>query len=122
VGLIALALPLLVAGWWPKRLLYGLLPLEWALLLARHLPLGMAEAGQLLRASAYPWLGTAAAQLPGWSADPHVVAFCQSAVVSAGLLGSLVILRRLLLTRGSLLALGSALAVAIAIGGRWLIT
>ena len=120
IGVIALAVPLLAAGWWPKSLLYGLLPLVWALLLARHLPLGMGEAGELLRASAFAWMGADAAQLPGWSADPHVVAFCQSAVVALGLVGSLVILRRLYLSKPPMLALGSALAMAGALAGRWL--
>jgi len=84
------------------------------------LPLGMGEAGELLRASAFAWMGADAAQLPGWSADPHVVAFCQSGVVAAGLVGSLVILRRLYLSKPPMLALGSALAMAGALAGRWL--
>jgi NAD-dependent dihydropyrimidine dehydrogenase PreA subunit len=120
VGLIALLLPVLVAGWWPKPLLYGLLPLVWALLLSRYLPLGMVEAGQLLPVSAFPWQGAAAALWPSWSADQHVVAFCQSAVIAVGLIWSLVILRRLLLTSPRLLGLGSTLAIALALGGRWL--
>ena len=37
-----------------QRVLYGLLPLLWALLLARYLPLGMVEAGQLLPVSLTP--------------------------------------------------------------------
>jgi hypothetical protein len=120
VGLIALLLPVLVAGWWPKPLLYGLLPLVWALILSRYLPLGMVEAGQLLPVSAFPWQGAAAALWPSWSADQHVVAFCQSAVIAVGLIWSLVILRRLLLTSPRLLGLGSTLAIALALGGRWL--
>ena len=120
VGLIALLLPVLVAGWWPKPLLYGLLPLVWALMLSRYLPLGMVEAGQLLPVSAFPWQGAAAALWPSWSADQHVVAFCQSAVIAVGLIWSLVILRRLLLTSPRLLGLGSTLAIALALGGRWL--
>jgi len=87
-GLLALALP---AGGWmllrrlpglPHALLYALLPLLWALLLARHLPLGMGEAGLLLPAS------FGAPALPHWQADPHVIAFCQSAAALVGVAGS----------------------------------
>ncbi len=94
--------------------LYGLLPLLWALLLARHLPTGMAEAGLVLPVS----LGGG---WPGWSADPHVVAFCQSAVLLVGVAGSLVLLRRLVLPSRRLLWLSSAAAVLLGAGGRWLV-
>ncbi len=127
---LALALPALL--WLPlalgrlqaRSLLYGLLPLLWALLLARHLPLGMTEAGRLLPVSLAPLLssGTAAVlpPLPAWSADAHVVGFCQSAAVLVGLAGSAVLLRRLLAgTRWQLAAFG--LAVLLAAGGRWLV-
>jgi hypothetical protein len=97
-----------------------LLQLVWALLLSRYLPLGMGEAGELLRVSAFPWQGADAALWPGWSADSNVIAFCQSAVIAVGLLWSVVILRRLLVTSPRLLGLGSTLAVALALGGRWL--
>ena len=106
-----------------RRTLYGLLPLLWALLLARHLPLGMAEAGQLLPVSlaplapAGPWL----AELPSWRADAHVIAFCQSAAVLAGWSASVVVLRRLL-TNNRLAWVGaSGLALALACAGRWLV-
>jgi len=96
------------------RTLYGLLPLVWALLLARHLPLGMGEAGQLLPVS----LGQPA--LPAWSADPHVVGFCQSAVVLGGWIWTVVLLRRQL--TNSRLAWGGAsvLALTLAAAGRTL--
>lgn len=120
IGLIALGLPLALASWWPKPWLYGFLPLVWALLLARHLPVGMGEAGQLLPVSLWPWLGEQAQKLPSWSADPHVIAFCQSAVMLVGALWSLVMLRRLLNPQqGRWLA--SAVAGLIALFGRWLI-
>lgn len=120
IGLIALGLPLALASWWPKPWLYGFLPLVWALLLARHLPVGMGEAGQLLPVSLWPWLGEQAQKLPSWSADPHVIAFCQSAVMLVGALWSLVMLRRLLNPQqGRWLA--STVAGLIALFGRWLI-
>ena len=108
----------------PSRLRLGLyagLPLLWALLLADHLPLGMAEAGRLLPVSLSPWYGELASRLPAWSADRHVIAFCQSTVVLLGLGGTLVLLRRLLLpSRWRGLAL-SGLALGLAAAGRWLV-
>ncbi len=129
-AVLALALPsalALVALWigsWltpPERAarrlrlgLYGLLPLLWALLLARHLPVGMAEAGRLLPV-------TFQQPLPSWSADHHVIAFCQSLVLLLGVGGSLVLLRRLLLNSRGTLWWGSAAALALGAGGRWLV-
>jgi polyferredoxin len=117
---LALALPAL--GWlgvrslgglrWP--LLYGLLPLLWALLLARHLPLGLEEAGLLLPVS------FAAEGLPHWQADPHVLAFCQSAAVLVGVLGSALLIQRLQ-PSGGRRALALALALSLAAAGRWLV-
>ena len=98
-----------------RRTLYGLLPLVWALLLARHLPLGMGEAGQLLPVSFADPL------LPAWRADPHVIGFCQSAVVLLGWAWAVVLLRRLLANRRSAWLSASALAMALALGGRWLV-
>jgi len=97
------------------RSLYGLLPLVWALLLARHLPLGMAEAGQLLPVS----FGLPA--LPAWRADGHVIGFCQSAAVLTGLLWAVALLRRQLSTNRAAWLGASALAVVLAAGGRWLV-
>lgn len=130
LGCLALALP--SALWlllravarrgWPARrrpwlLLYALLPLLWALMLAHHLALGMAEAGRFLLVSAAPW-GLA---LPAWSADPHVIGFCQSLVVLIGLGGSVVLLRRLLVPdRFGWLAL-ALLALGLAAAGRALV-
>jgi polyferredoxin len=102
-----------------RRTLYGLLPLVWGLLLARHLPLGMAEAGLLLPVSVGEGLGDLA--LPAWSADPHVIGFCQSAVVLLGWSWAVVLLRRLLANRRSAWLSASALALALALGGRWLV-
>ena len=106
-----------------RRTLYGLLPLVWGLLLARHLPLGMAEAGQLLPvslaplAAAEPWL----VDLPAWRADAHVIAFCQSAAVLVGWSASVVVVRRLLANNRLAWIGASVLALLLACGGRWLV-
>ena len=101
--------------------LYAGLPLLWALMLADHLPLGMEEAGRVLPVSLSPWRPDLAARLPSWSADPHVVAFCQSTVVWIGLGGTVVLIRRLLQPR-RMSGLGLAgLALAVAGAGRWLV-
>jgi polyferredoxin len=145
IGCLALALP---AGLWlvarnaaarllpgrgrPWLLLYSLLPLLWGLMLAHHLALGMAEGGLVLPVSAAPLLANSRlgegadslaavlAELPAWAADPHVIGFCQTLAVGLGLIGSVVLLRRLLLPGrlGWLLQVGSTLIVAAA--GRWL--
>jgi polyferredoxin len=119
---LALAVPsalfLLARIWFSQarliRTLYGLLPLVWALLLARHLPIGMAEAGTLL-----PVSGLVAA--PAWSADPHVIAFCQSVAVVLGLSWAVVLLRRQLARSRRAWLGASALAVLLAAAGRWLV-
>jgi NAD-dependent dihydropyrimidine dehydrogenase PreA subunit len=126
---LALALPslgfLLMRPWFSpqrlRRILYALLPLLWGLLLARHLPMGMAEAGTVLQVTVAPLNGPLAAQLPSWSADGHVIGFCQSVVVVVGLVGALVLLRRLLRVGSSALPAASLLALALAAGGRWLV-
>ncbi|HYP03816.1 MAG TPA: 4Fe-4S binding protein [Cyanobium sp.] len=101
--------------------LYALLPLLWALMLADHLPLGMAEAGLVLPVSVAPWWPEAPGWLPAWSADGHVIAFCQSLVLAVGVAGSVVLLRRLLQPlRWGWLALGW-LALGLGAGGRWLV-
>ena len=119
---LELALPALVAlglrRWLGVELwrqgLYGLLPLLLGLLLARHLPVGMGEAGQLLPVS----LG---ASWPGWSADSHVVAFCQSAAVLAGALSSWWLLRRLLSNEPNSLWVATGLSASVGCLGRWLV-
>lgn len=101
--------------------LYAWLPLLWSLMLADHLPLGMGEAGQLLPVSLAPWHPEWLERLPSWSADPHVVAFCQTIVVVLGLGGTVVLLRRLLQPlRANWLGL-SGFALALAGAGRWLV-
>jgi hypothetical protein len=117
----------------PWLLLYALLPLLWGVMLAHHLALGMAEAGMVLPVSAAPLLAESRladgqdslaailAGLPAWVADPHVIGFCQTLAVGVGLLGSVVLVRRLLLPDrlGWLLQAGGTLALAVA--GRWLV-
>ena len=102
-------------------LLYALLPLLWALMLAQHLPLGMAEAGQLLPVALAP-LGSSS-MLNGWqwSADGHVIAFCQSLVVALGVLASIVLLRRLLQLELRHWLWLSGLPLLLGAGGRWLV-
>jgi hypothetical protein len=101
-------------------------------MLAHHLTLGMAEGGLVLPVSAAPLLANSRlgegadslaavlAGLPAWAADPHVIGFCQTLAVGLGLIGSVVLLRRLLLPGrlGWLLQVGSTLILAAA--GRWL--
>jgi hypothetical protein len=127
IGCLALAVPSLLfllgrpllAARQQRLLLYALLPLLWALLLARHLPLGMAEAGRVLTVSLAP-LGAAVPELPAWSADPHVIAFCQSVAVVLGLVWAALLVRRLWPAPRLQLA-GLGLAVLLAAGGRWLV-
>ncbi|MEB3349385.1 MAG: 4Fe-4S binding protein [Cyanobacteriota bacterium] len=102
------------------HVLYGLLPLLWALLLARHLPLGLLEAGEILPVSLAPWPELARG-LPGWSADPHVLGFCQSVVLIAGGIGSLVILRRLLQPSRRVQIVWFGLVLLLTATGRWLV-
>ena len=117
-GLFLLLRPLLAGR--GRRLLYALLPLLWALLLARHLPLGMVEAGQVLPVSLAPLAGGWVARLPRWSADPHVIAFCQSLVLLLGTAGALVLLRRLG-PRGQGWWLAGGATLLLAVAGRWLV-
>jgi polyferredoxin len=127
IGALALATPSLLfllsrpllAARQRRLLLYALLPLLWALLLARHLPLGMAEAGRVLAVSVAP-LGSAVPALPAWSADPHVIAFCQSAAVLLGLVWAAALVRRLWPAPQLQLA-GLGVALLLAAGGRWLV-
>ena len=104
-----------------RRTLYGLLPLIWALLLARHLPLGMSEAGQLLPVSFSPMDWSWSKTLPVWRADSHVIAFCQSTFVLLGWGTSVALLRRQLANHRTAWVGASVLALALALAGRWLV-
>ena len=107
---LALALPAAIGLWLNRRWLYAGLPLLWALLLERHLPIGMAEAGTVLP---HGW--------PHWSADPHVIGFCQTLVVGIGWIGAAILSRRLLdLDRGAWV-MGSMVLLLASFGGRWLV-
>lgn len=101
--------------------LYAGLPLLWGLMLADHLPLGMAEGGKVLPVSLSSWRPDLAGFLPFWCADGHVIAFCQTLVVLLGAAGTVVLVRRLL--QPTLLPwLGMAsLTLALAGVGRWLV-
>jgi transcriptional regulator with AAA-type ATPase domain len=101
--------------------LYGLLPLLWGLLLAQHLPMGMEEGGRVLAVSVSRRWPAVASTLPAWSAHPSVVAFCQSLAVLTGVVGSIVLLRRLLLPGRWRWVWLSWLALGVGIGGRWLV-
>ncbi|MEA5473230.1 4Fe-4S binding protein, partial [Synechococcus sp. CCY9201] len=86
-----------------------------------YLPLGMVEAGQLLPVSLTPLAPDLAATLPGWSADPHVITFCQSLVVLVGVVGSWVLQRRLRQADRWRWLLGPLLVLGLGAGGRWLV-
>ena len=102
--------------------MYGLLPLLWALLLASHLPIGMQEAGSLLPVSFSPLTSGWIKDLPSWQADPHVIGFCQSAVIAAGGMASVITLRRLLCHHRRAWLTACVLMITIAISGRWLVS
>ena len=104
-----------------RRTLYGLLPLIWALLLARHLPTGLSEAGQLLPVSVAAMNWTWTQSLPAWRADVHVIAFCQSTVVLVGWGASVVLLRRQLATDLMAWLGASGFALGLTLAGRWLV-
>ena len=107
---LALALPALLGLWVERRWLYITLPLLWALLLARHLPIGMAEAVTLLPDG---W--------PQWQADPHVIGFCQTLAMTVGLGTALVMVRRLPVPNRRTMLVGSMVLLLLGLGGRWLV-
>ena len=107
---LALALPAAAGLWLNRRWLYAGLPMLWALLLARHLPIGMAEAGTVLPDG---W--------PQWSADPHVIGFCQTMVVAIGWIGAVILSRRLLDLNRRAWVTGSMVMLLVSLGGRWLV-
>ncbi|MCB4399683.1 4Fe-4S binding protein [Synechococcus sp. MU1625] len=107
---LALALPAAASLWLKRRWLYAGLPLLWALLLARHLPIGMAEAGTVLPDG---W--------PQWSADRHVIGFCQTVVVLIGWVGAVILSRRLLDLNRRAWVRGSMVLLLVSLSGRWLV-
>ena len=120
-ALVVLLLEPLVPEERRRPTLYGLLPLLWGLMLARFLPLGMGEAGLLLPVSLSPLPGSLAASMPAWSADAHVIGFCQSVVMVTGVVGSLVLLRRLSPAVGRAFWWASGATVLLGGLGRWLV-
>ena len=109
-AVLALALPAAIGLWLNHRWLYAGLPLLWALLLARHLPTGMAEAGTVLP---HGW--------PQWSADPHVIGFCQTLVVGIGWIGAAILSRRLLDLDRKAWVMSSMVLLLVSFSGRWLV-
>ena len=107
---LALALPAAIGMWLNRRGLYAGLPLLWAMLLARHLPIGMGEAGTV---SPQGW--------PHWSADPHMIGFCQNSVVGIGWIGAAILCRRLLDLNRWAWMMGSMKLLLISASGRWLV-
>ena len=90
-------------------------------MLAHHLVLGMAEAGLLLPLSLAGRWPELALRAPGWSADPHVIGFCQTVVVLLGVGGSSLLLRRLLQPdRWEWVGL-SVVSLGLGLVGRWLV-
>ena len=110
VAALALALPAAAGLWLNRRWLYAGLPMLWALLLARHLPIGMTEAGTVLPDG---W--------PQWSADPHVIGFCQTMVVVIGWVGAVILSRRLQDLNRRAWVIGSMVLLLVSLGGRWLV-
>ena len=109
-AVLALALPAAIGLWLNRRWLYAGLPLLWALLLAHHLPIGMAEAGTVFP---HGW--------PQWSADPHVIGFCQTLVVGIGWIGAAILSRRLLDLDRRAWVIGSMMFLFVSFSGRWLV-
>jgi hypothetical protein len=58
--------------------------------------------------------------LPHWQADPHVLAFCQSAAALVGVLGSALLLPRFLPPGAGRWA-ALLLAMGLGAAGRWLV-
>ena len=84
--------------------------LEEVPVLARHLPLGMREAGTVLPAG---W--------PQWQADIHVIGFCQTLVIAVGALGAIVLVRRLVEQEHMGRLRSSMVLLLLSAAGRWLV-
>ena len=109
-ALLALALPMAAGLWQNRRWLCAGLPLLWAVLLARHLPLGMREAGMVLQTG---WTH--------WNANPHLIGFCQTTTVLIGAVGAIILGRRMLEPNRKTWLLGTMM-VGLACAGRWFVT
>ena len=71
---------------------------------------GMAKAGTVLPQG---W--------PHWSADPHVIGFCQTIVVGIGWVGAAILSRRLLDLDRRAWVTGSMVLLMVSLSGRWLV-
>ena len=111
IAAFALAIPAAAGLWLPRRWLYACLPLLWAVLLARHLPLRMLVEGTVLPAG---W--------PQWQADQHVIAFCQTVVMGIGWIGAAVLLRRLVDLNRLRWLTGTMVLLLMSLAGRWLVS
>ena len=59
---------------------------------------------------------------PRWSADPHVVSFCQTVLIAIGWIGAVVLIRRLLVPERFNQILGSMVMMVLSFAGRWLVS
>ena len=109
-GALALCLPAAACLWLKHRWLYAALPLLWSVLLARHLPIGMTEAGTVLPIG---W--------PQWSADAHVIGFSQSLTIALGWLGGVVLVRRLINPQQQSWLIGGGALLIVALASRWVV-
>ncbi|CAI8172871.1 MAG: Putative electron transport protein YccM [Prochlorococcus marinus str. MIT 9215] len=107
---LALSLPAAIGLWINNRWLYASIPLLWSVLLARHLPMGMTEAGMVLPMG---W--------PQWTADAHVIDFCQSMVIAIGWASCVVLLPRLIRRQRLSWITGSGVLLVAAVACRWVV-
>jgi hypothetical protein len=66
-------------------------------------------------------LAAVLAGLPSWGADLHVIGFCQTLAVGVGLVGSVVLLRRLLLPERVAWLVQAGVTLILAVAGRWVV-
>ena len=59
---------------------------------------------------------------PSWSADPHVVGFCQTVLIAIGWIGAVVLIRRLIVPERFNRMLGSMVMMVLSFAGRWLVS
>jgi NAD-dependent dihydropyrimidine dehydrogenase PreA subunit len=76
------------------ELAYGYLPLVLMASLAHYLLMGLSEAGQVLPVTLATW-GVTAVGVPAWSAHPAVIEFLQAVALMVGLLGSVLLTRKI---------------------------
>ncbi len=69
----------------------------------------------------WPSTSTWAWRKRAWSADPHLIGFCQSLVLLVGVGGSVLLLRRLLRQAWRPWLVVSLVPLALGLGSRWLV-